>query len=139
MPGSLRLWQTNQISARRSRLRHNITICASSSHRLFLHTPAIHLWDADLAGEGVGPGAPPGQDHAETHGLNNAAESADADDLERTVLGDDLADELDSLSVSAMRNGVMASRPDIPKAQSWRRRSTFPNMQRPSGSEYQSH
>merc|ERR1711939_1060551 len=43
--------------------------------------------------EWVGAGAPPGHEHGETDGLEDAGEGTDGDGVERALLGEDLGDE----------------------------------------------
>lgn len=44
--------------------------------------------------KGVGPGAPPGEHHAETDSLGEAGDSADGKGVDGALLGEELADEL---------------------------------------------
>merc|ERR1712111_273823 len=43
--------------------------------------------------EWVGAGAPPGHEHGEADGLEDAGEGTDGDGVERALLGEDLGDE----------------------------------------------
>ena len=49
--------------------------------------------------EGVRPGAPPGHEHGQADGLEDAGEGADSDGVKRALLGEDLSDELRTTSV----------------------------------------
>lgn len=49
--------------------------------------------------EWVGAGAPPGHEHGEADGLEDAGEGTDGDGVERALLGEDLGDELEKGSV----------------------------------------
>lgn len=46
--------------------------------------------------EGVGAGAPVGEEHGEANGLKDSSKSSDGDGVERALLGDDLGDNLES-------------------------------------------
>jgi len=48
--------------------------------------------------EGVGAGAPVSEEQGETHGLEDAGNSADGDGVKRTLLGQDLGDNLNIVS-----------------------------------------
>lgn len=49
--------------------------------------------------EGVGSGAPPGEEHAQADGLEDTAENTDCDNIHGTSLGCDLGDELQFVSI----------------------------------------
>jgi hypothetical protein len=48
--------------------------------------------------EWVGAGSPVGQEQAEADGLQDSADNSDGHNIKRTLLGDDLRDELSSVS-----------------------------------------
>ena len=47
----------------------------------------------------VGRCAPPRKDHGGSNGLEKAGDSTDGDGVERTLLGEELCDDLDALLV----------------------------------------
>ena len=54
----------------------------------------LHYWDIGNLVEGVGAGSPVGEEQAETDSLEDAAHGADGNGISRTLLGDDLGDDL---------------------------------------------
>jgi hypothetical protein len=51
--------------------------------------------------EGVGAGSPVGEEQAEADGLEDTGNGANSDGVERTLLGDDLGDDLSGVSIAA--------------------------------------
>lgn len=49
--------------------------------------------------EGVGSGAPPGEEQAQADGFKDTAENTDSDNIHGTSLGSDLSDELQPVSI----------------------------------------
>ena len=48
--------------------------------------------------EWVGSGAPVGEEHAEANSLEDLGDNTDGDEVKRSLLGNDLSDELDEVS-----------------------------------------
>lgn len=71
----------------------------------FLHSYRDH-WlcnDTTHLVEWVGAGSPPGHEEGQANGLEGAGKGANGDGVKRTLLGDDLRDELGLRLVCCMR------------------------------------
>jgi hypothetical protein len=88
-----------------------------------LHSTREHLL------EGVGAGAPVGEEQGETDSLEDAGNSADGDGVKRALLGDDLGDDLRRQLANVDNFGNNGY--DVRKEQRKRRRSGSRGKQRP--------
>lgn len=79
-------------------------------HQTIMLDPELGVKFKRLCVEGVGAGAPPGQDHGETDGLEDTSNTADGDGVERSLLGEELRDDL---CVWISKSGLSMRRYDV--------------------------
>ena len=85
--------------------------------------PRFHLL------EGVRAGAPVGEEQRKTNGLEDAGEGSNGDGVKRSLLSENLGNELCAKWVS--RSSQQLDDEDVPMGQSWRRRSSYQGRRRP--------